>query len=524
MSTSPSRPKAPPTKPKKERERERERERKEKALQQSTERLKTVVRRLPPNLPEEVFWQSVQPWVTEEAVSWKVFYAGKARKRLSKENIPSRAYIAFKSEEKLAQFSREYDGHLFRDKAGNESYAIVEFAPYQKVPTEKRKPDVRNATIEKDEDYISFLESLNASANAEPPSLEALIASAQQPPPPKTTPLLEALKAEKSANKDKEAILRNHAHYKDQLPGAVARKDDKKKVPPAVQAQKVAEAAAVNKKAAGKKPQVAPTAAAVQNQKPGPAGLPKSVGNVPGPSNLGVKPPKPARAPRAPPAKPQNVVPTAIQQQPPGPSATPIPTSTQQQSPDGAATPTPRRARPVIGLASRQFEAALSGVGGGKSRREREREREKEREEGAVTPIAAVSPSLTSAPGLAQTPSIASTPAVNVKEAGKPAPPTSPRKGRRGSHGRGGGSGGGGVGRPPSAASAVNDTKVPGIIQRADGAGAGANAPLIIQKDVPVVGSPVVNIPMGGGRGGGGGPRRGRGGGGRGRGGAPRGG
>ena len=33
--------------------------------------------------------------------------------------------------------------------------------------------------------------------------------------PPTTTPLLEALKAEKSAQKDKEAILRNHAHYKD---------------------------------------------------------------------------------------------------------------------------------------------------------------------------------------------------------------------------------------------------------------------------------------------------------------------
>jgi Smg-4/UPF3 family len=32
---------------------------------------------------------------------------------------------------------------------GNESYAIVEFAPYQKVPSEKKKPDARNATIEK---------------------------------------------------------------------------------------------------------------------------------------------------------------------------------------------------------------------------------------------------------------------------------------------------------------------------------------------------------------------------------------
>jgi hypothetical protein len=41
------------------------------------DRLKTVVRRLPPNLPEEVFWQSVQTWVTDEIVSWKVFYPGK---------------------------------------------------------------------------------------------------------------------------------------------------------------------------------------------------------------------------------------------------------------------------------------------------------------------------------------------------------------------------------------------------------------------------------------------------------------
>lgn len=42
--------------------------------------------------------------------------------RLNKENIPSRAYIAFKSEEQLAQFSQGYDGHLFRDKAGSSHY------------------------------------------------------------------------------------------------------------------------------------------------------------------------------------------------------------------------------------------------------------------------------------------------------------------------------------------------------------------------------------------------------------------
>ena len=88
--------------------------------------------------------------------------------RLNKENVPSRAYIAFRDEETLAVFSREYDGHVFRDKAGacmplllaqhatndaltagNESIAVVEFAPFQKVPNEKKKADSRAGTIEK---------------------------------------------------------------------------------------------------------------------------------------------------------------------------------------------------------------------------------------------------------------------------------------------------------------------------------------------------------------------------------------
>lgn len=45
------------------------------------ERLKIVVRRLPPNLPEDIFWQSVSEWVSDETVSWKSFYAGKVKKR-----------------------------------------------------------------------------------------------------------------------------------------------------------------------------------------------------------------------------------------------------------------------------------------------------------------------------------------------------------------------------------------------------------------------------------------------------------
>ena len=42
-----------------------------------------------------------------------------------------------------------------------------------------------------------------------------------------STPLLDALKAEKSAQRDKEAIQRNHAHYKDAA--HASKKDESKK-------------------------------------------------------------------------------------------------------------------------------------------------------------------------------------------------------------------------------------------------------------------------------------------------------
>lgn len=45
------------------------------------DRLKTVVRRLPPNLPEPIFWQSVQTWVTDDTVLWKEFWPGKVKKK-----------------------------------------------------------------------------------------------------------------------------------------------------------------------------------------------------------------------------------------------------------------------------------------------------------------------------------------------------------------------------------------------------------------------------------------------------------
>jgi len=54
---------------------------KQRSQPQQNERLKIVVRRLPPNLPEDLFWQSVQRWVTDETTTWRVFQTGKFRKK-----------------------------------------------------------------------------------------------------------------------------------------------------------------------------------------------------------------------------------------------------------------------------------------------------------------------------------------------------------------------------------------------------------------------------------------------------------
>ncbi|KAG2076243.1 hypothetical protein BDR04DRAFT_1207556 [Suillus decipiens] len=353
----------------------------------ANERLKTVVRRLPPNLPEEIFWQSVQTWVTDDSVTWKVYHTGKLRKRANQENVPSRAYIAFKSEEVLATFSREYDGHLFRDKAGfysrvifvagNESQAVVEFAPFQKIPSEKKKADARNATIDKDEDYISFLETLNNTEKSEQVSFEALIAASQPPAAPKTTPLLEALKAEKSAQKDKEAILRNHAHYKDISAASAGRKEEvkKKAAAPTAVLQKQLEAkpaAPLSRKA---KKAAAAAAAAVQKAST-PAQTAQTIpsaakGTSAGPTNLPAKPPPQA------PAVPRQRRPSQSRQQAPKVLAAPLPPKPAVQPTPASAEAAPpansRRGRPVIGL-GRHFEAALNGAVGPSGGKKREKD------------------------------------------------------------------------------------------------------------------------------------------------------
>ena len=193
-----------------------------------------------------------------------------------------------------------------------------------------------------------------------------LVAASQPPPQPTTTPLLEALKAEKSAQKDKEAILRAHAHYKDPAVAASAKKDDKKKgaAKSAWAEQPVSKKA---KKAAAKAAQQAQ--AQTQNQQPvaSTSSTQGAKGNSPANAQQAKQAPATPKAPRAQRERQAKNPPTAAPVSPAAPSAGPSaqPASDTSVSAPGeaAAAAQPSRRRPVLGLGSRQFEAALSGAG-----------------------------------------------------------------------------------------------------------------------------------------------------------------
>ncbi|KAI8643396.1 regulator of nonsense-mediated decay, partial [Parasitella parasitica] len=84
-----------------------------------------------------------------------------------KESVFSRAYFHFKSMEAVIAFHQGFDGHAFVDSFGNDFRAVVEFALYQKLPKEHKTADARQGTIDQDQDYLEFLESLKAEEKAQ---------------------------------------------------------------------------------------------------------------------------------------------------------------------------------------------------------------------------------------------------------------------------------------------------------------------------------------------------------------------
>lgn len=123
---------------------------------------------------------------------------------LAKPSKPSRAYIHVTQQIHVTALGDHVREATFHDAAKSfQDGALVgppvlEFAPYPKMPSNRRKNDARQGTIDQDPEFKEFLESLTAPI-VKPAAPEG---EPQKEEKVKTTPLIEALR-EKKANKEK---------------------------------------------------------------------------------------------------------------------------------------------------------------------------------------------------------------------------------------------------------------------------------------------------------------------------------
>jgi regulator of nonsense transcripts 3 len=154
------------------------------------------------------------------------FYITDSIKSPSKPSRPGRAYVHVMKKDDILPMSDAVRTAVWEDaKASFNSPSLigppsVEFAIYKKVPSNKKRTDARQGTIDQDPEFMAFLEEL---ANPAPPKetvegeegddlgkAEAKVT---------TTPLIEYLK-EKKANKAKESSSsKNSKHGQDSRSG-----------------------------------------------------------------------------------------------------------------------------------------------------------------------------------------------------------------------------------------------------------------------------------------------------------------
>jgi len=117
---------------------------------------KVVIRRLPPTMTQEQFLEQVSPLPEHDYM-----YFVKADMSLGQFAF-SRAYINFMEQQDIFMFREKFDNYVFVDSKGVEYPAVVEFAPFQRLPKKRvgKKKDLKCGTIESDSYYISFLENL----------------------------------------------------------------------------------------------------------------------------------------------------------------------------------------------------------------------------------------------------------------------------------------------------------------------------------------------------------------------------
>ena len=151
---------------------------------------------------------------------------------LAKPSKPARAYIHVLQQPFVIALGDRVREVTFHDAAKSfQDSALVgppvlEFAPYMKLPSNRKRHDARQGTIDQDPEFKEFLESFTAPIT-KPPAPEAEV---QKEEKVKTTPLIEALR-ERKANKEKPQKKGRGEHKEDAGEKKILAKPGKENAP-----------------------------------------------------------------------------------------------------------------------------------------------------------------------------------------------------------------------------------------------------------------------------------------------------
>ncbi|CAH1994489.1 unnamed protein product [Acanthoscelides obtectus] len=188
---------------------------------------KVIVRRLPPSIDQATFLHQVSP-----VPDYNCIYTVKGDSSLG-EYAFSRIYINFCHPEDVYSFKERFDNYVFLDNKGHEYPAVVEFAPFQKIPKKrgKARTDPKCGTIESDPAYVQFIELLNKPVEPdEKPEYSLQLTSDKKNETSITTPLLEFIK-NKRAQRMKIREIRREERKRKEFDKRRERFDERKKHP-----------------------------------------------------------------------------------------------------------------------------------------------------------------------------------------------------------------------------------------------------------------------------------------------------
>ncbi|KAK9069634.1 hypothetical protein SSX86_011538 [Deinandra increscens subsp. villosa] len=176
----------------------------------SLDRTKVVLRHLPHNISQSALMEQIDSRFSGR-YNWFCFRSGK---NSLKYQVYSRAYIDFRQPEDVIEFAEFFDGHVFVNEKGTQFKTIVEYAPSQRVPKQWSKKDGREGTIDKDPQYLEFLELLAKpvenlpSAEIQLERKEAERAGTAKEPPI-VTPLMDFVRQKRAAKGGSRRALPN---------------------------------------------------------------------------------------------------------------------------------------------------------------------------------------------------------------------------------------------------------------------------------------------------------------------------